>query len=122
MALGAASGRLSMLMKILTSVLVYRSLTRGKGRIAALIGARMGSAGGLRGLLAGGAGGAFLAPILQHMLDSIQRGGAMTPERLEEALGDARLLWLMKQTGMTRNELLAGLTAAARDQARASRG
>ena len=67
------------------------------------------------------AAGAFLAPILQHMLDSIQRGGAMTPERLEEALGEQRLLWLMKQTGMTRNELLAGLTAAARDQARASR-
>lgn len=115
MAAGAArSGRISMLMKILTSVLVYRSLTKGKGTIAALIGARMGRAGGLKGLLAGGAGGAFLAPILQHMLDSMRHGGATTPKAVEETLGEARIIWLMKQTGMTRAELLAGLAAAAR--------
>ena len=35
-------GRRLPLMKILMSVLAYRSITRGKGRIAALIGARMG--------------------------------------------------------------------------------
>jgi uncharacterized protein YidB (DUF937 family) len=114
MALSAARSGMSMLMKILTSVLVYRSLTKGKGTIAALIGARMGRAGGLKGLLAGGAGGAFLAPILQHMLDSKRHGRAMTPKGVEETLGDARILWLMKQTGMTRSELLSRLAATAR--------
>jgi len=122
MAAGAArSGRISMLMKILTSVLVYRSLTKGKGTIAALIGARMGRAGGLKGLLAGGAGGAFLAPILQHMLDSMRHGGATTPKAVEETLGEARIIWLMKQTGMTRAELLAGLAEVSGEAGRRAR-
>ena len=82
----------------------------------------MGRAGGLKGLLAGGAGGAFfLAPILQHMLDSMRHGGATTPKAVEETLGEARILWLMKQTGMTRAELLAGLAEVPGDAGRRAR-
>lgn len=107
-------GRRLPLMKILMSVLAYRSLIRGKGRIAALIGARMGRAGGLGGLLAGGAGGAFLSAALQHMLDNTRRGGAMTPQDIERALGEERIDWLMTQTGMSRKELLKGLSGNSR--------
>ncbi len=109
-------GRRLPLMKILMSVLAYRSLTRGKGRIAALIGARMGRAGGLGGLLAGGAGGAFLSAVLQHMLDN-SRHRAMTPQEIERVLGEERISWLMMQTGMKRKALLDGLAAASRDDA-----
>ncbi len=105
-------GRRSPLMKILMSVLAYRSLTRGKGRIAALIGARMGRAGGLGGLLAGGAGGAFLSAVLQHMLDSRQQRNAMTPEDIERTLGEERIRWLITQRGMNRKERLKGLSDA----------
>jgi len=108
-------GRRLPLMKILMSVLAYRSLTHGKGRIAALIGARMGRAGGLGGLLAGGAGGAFLSAVLQHMLDKTGRGRAMAPEDIERALGEERIRWLMTQTGMNRKELLKGLSSASRE-------
>ena len=107
----------SSLMKILMSVLAYRSLTRGKGRIAALIGARMGRAGGLGGLLAGGAGGAFLSAALQHMLDNARRRETMTPEDIERVLGEERIRWLMARSGMTRKQLLNGLSAAARGDA-----
>jgi uncharacterized protein YidB (DUF937 family) len=107
-------GRRLPLMKILMSVLAYRSLTRGKGRIAALIGARMGRAGGLGGLIAGGAGGAFLSAVLQHMLDNTRRGQAMTPQDIERTLGEERIRWLMTQTGMNRKELLKGLSDASR--------
>jgi uncharacterized protein YidB (DUF937 family) len=108
-------GRRLPLMKILMSVLAYRSLTRGKGRIAALIGARIGRAGGLGGLLAGGAGGAFLSAVLQHMLDHTGRGHAMAPEDIERTLGEERISWLMTQTGMNRKELLKGLSSASRE-------
>jgi uncharacterized protein YidB (DUF937 family) len=104
-------------MKILMSVLAYRSLTHGKGRIAALIGARMGRAGGLGGLLAGGAGGVFLSAVLQHMLDNRQRRDAMTSEDIERTLGEERISWLMAETGKTRKDLLKGLSDASRKNA-----
>jgi uncharacterized protein YidB (DUF937 family) len=110
-------GRRSPLMKILMSVLAYRSLTHGKGRIAALIGARMGRAGGLGGLLAGGAGGAFLSAVLQHMIDNRQRRDAMTPQDIERMLGEERISWLMAETGKTRKELLKGLSDVSRKNA-----
>lgn len=116
--LGAAlrGGRRLPLMKILMSVLAYRSLTRGKGRIAALIGARLGRAGGLGGLLFGGAGGAFLSAVLQHMIGNARGGETMTPAEIEQALGEKRIRWLMAETGMSRAELLKGLAAAPREQ------
>src|SRR5262245_14392185 len=116
--LGAAlrGGRRLPLIKILMSVLAYRSLTRGKGRLAALIGARLGRSGGLGGLLFSGAGGAALSAVLQHMLDQARRGDAMKPDDVEQTLGEQRIRWLMAQTGMTRKELLKGLSDAAHAQ------
>src|SRR5262245_23657282 len=94
--------RKSVLMRMLMGVLAYRSLTRGNGRLAALIGARLGRAGGLGGLLAGGAGGAFLSAVLTHMMDNLHRGGTVAAHDIERALGEDRIRWLMARTGMTR--------------------
>jgi uncharacterized protein YidB (DUF937 family) len=74
----------------------------------------MGGAGGLGGLLAGGAGGAFLSAVMQHMTEDRRRREAMTPEDIERTLGEERVRWLTTQTGMTRKELLNGLSNASR--------
>ena len=34
----------------------------------------------------------------------------MTPQELEKALGAERVAWLVEQSGMTKEELLAGLS------------
>jgi uncharacterized protein YidB (DUF937 family) len=107
---------LSPMMKLLVGLLAYRSLTKGKGRLAALIGAGMGRRGGLAGLFFGGAGGAFLSSVLQHTLDNLRRHpGPLAPDELEEALGEERIRWLMARTGLSRAELLAGLRAEVED-------
>jgi hypothetical protein len=92
-------------MTILLGALAYRSLTRGKGRLATLIG----------GLGASGRLGALASTILQQVLQSVrdaQRGShGASPDGLdvEQTLGEERIRWLMAETGMTRDELLAGL-------------
>ena len=112
---GAVNRRRSSLLKILMSVLAYRSLTKGKGTLAALIGARMGGAGGLGGLLTGGASGALLSAALQQMSEKSRRAKTMAPTDIERVLGEDRILWLMARTGMSRKDLLHGLSAAARN-------
>jgi uncharacterized protein YidB (DUF937 family) len=51
---------------------------------------------------------------MQHMTENRQRREAMTPEDIERSLGEERVRWLMSQTGMTRKELLKGLSNASR--------
>ena len=96
-------GVMSPLIKLALSALAFHSLTRGKGRLAALIAARMGLPGGLASLLTGGAGGAVFGAVLQHLLDALRKQNG--PDTLNE---DA-IQWLMTRTGMTRNELMAAL-------------
>src|SRR5687767_10372276 len=108
--LGLLRGR-GLVLKLLLGLVAYRSLTKGKGRLAAIIGAGFGRAGGLGSLFAGGAG----AALLQQVLDALRekgRGGPMAAADVEEALGEERIQWLMKQTGMSRAALIAGLSKA----------
>jgi hypothetical protein len=92
-------------MTILLGARAYRSLTKGKGQLATLIGG-MGASGRL---------GALLSTILQLVSPgggAGERAGPRTsPGSLDigEALGEERIQWLMVETGMTREELIAGL-------------
>jgi hypothetical protein len=107
---------MSPLIRLAFGALAFRSLTRGKGRLAALIAARMGLPGGLASLLTGGAGGAVFGAVLQHLLDALQKQGGHTAARGGEgALTEDAIQWLMTRTGMTRAELMAGLDRFHRD-------
>ena len=107
---------MSPLIKLALAALAFHSLTRGKGRLAALIAARMGLPGGLASLLTGGAGGAVFGAVLQHLLDALRKQGgpASSPAR-EDILNEDAIQWLMTRTGMTRNQLMAGLRRFSRD-------
>jgi len=81
--------------------------------------------GGLGGLLAGGAAGSVLSGGLNDLLNHLQQNGqgdvakswvsnepnqAISPDDLASALGADRINALTSQTGMSRDELLAGLS------------
>ncbi len=80
--------------------------------------------GGLGGLLQGGLGG-LLGGGLSDLLKQFQNNGQgdkaaswvatgpnkpIQPDELESALGEERIAWLTKQTGLSRRELLEGLS------------
>ena len=80
--------------------------------------------GGLGGLL-GGLGGGGLASGLRDLLDRFRQNGheekaqswvstgenrPIAPNELEQVLGAERIEWLMQQTGLPRDQLLAGLS------------
>lgn len=88
-------------------------------------GGASGSLGGLGGLLGGVLGGGALSGGLQDLLKQFQQNGqgakaeswvshgpneAVAPHELEQALGEERIQWLMHQTGLPRDQLLAGLS------------
>ena len=132
---GARRGGMSPLTLALMGVLAYRTM-KGKGRLADMIGmnptagtgmgAGMGGGlGGLGGLLAGGGIGKALSDGLEHLLGRFQANGQgdkaqswietganrpIAPGELEQALGTERVQWLMEQTGMSKQELMAGLS------------
>ena len=81
--------------------------------------------GGLGGLLGGGALGGILSGGLGDLLKQFQANGMgekadswvstgenkpIQPNELSRVLGEERISWLMEQTGMSRAELLAGLS------------
>jgi len=81
--------------------------------------------GGLGGLLAGGAAGSVLSGGLNDLLGQLQQNGqgdvakswvsnepnqAISPDDLASALGADRINALTAQTGMSREDLLAGLS------------
>ena len=81
--------------------------------------------GGLGGLLGGGAAGSILSGGLGDLLKQFQQNGmgdqadswvstgqnkTIAPSELERALGEERIAWLMQQTNLSREELLAGLS------------
>jgi uncharacterized protein YidB (DUF937 family) len=88
--------------------------------------ATTGGLGGLLGGLLGGAGaGGILSGGLGDLLKQFQQNGQgdkaqswiasgpnkpVLPGELEQALGPEKISWLMQQTGMARDELLAGLS------------
>jgi uncharacterized protein YidB (DUF937 family) len=81
--------------------------------------------GGLGALLAGGAAGSVLSGGLNDLLKQFQQTGqsdvakswvatgpnqAISPNDLASALGEDQISTLMSSTGMSRDELLAGLS------------
>ena len=81
-------------------------------------------AGALGGLLEGGAAGSILSGGLGGLLNQFQQNGqgdkaetwvakgpnkSVSAAELEQALGPDRIAWLMRETGLSREELLAGL-------------
>ena len=71
----------------------------------------------LGGLLTGGAGAALITTALQRVarrsrdkrLAKERMAKPVSPDDVEAALGEERIQWLMRQTGLTRDELMAGL-------------
>jgi uncharacterized protein YidB (DUF937 family) len=81
--------------------------------------------GGLGGLLAGGAAGSILSGGLGDLLKQFQQGGLgdaakswvgtgpnqpVSPDELSKALGADQIRMLMEHSGLSRDELLAGLS------------
>ena len=130
---GGGRGGMSSITMALLGVLAYRTL-KGKGRLADMIGtsgagapggAGGGLLGGLGGLLGGTAAGGILSGGINDLLKQFQQNGQgekadswvsagqnkpMTPQELETALGAERVQWLMEQTGLPKEQLLAGLS------------
>jgi uncharacterized protein YidB (DUF937 family) len=93
--------------------------TPGGGVLGGLLG------GGLGGLLAGGAAGSILSGGLNDLLNQFQQSGhsetanswvgtgpnkAISPDDLASALGADKVNALMAQSGMSRDQLLQGLS------------
>jgi uncharacterized protein YidB (DUF937 family) len=128
----------SPLLLALAGVLAYRTL-RGKGRLASILGMGEGDTskqapeatsvpgshvgGWLSNILGGGA----ISTGLQDLIDRFREKGhgetadswvstgpnrSISPPHFEETLGNERIEWLMQQTGMSREELLSGLSSA----------
>lgn len=105
-------------------LLAYKAL-KGKGGLAGMFGSGE-SAGASGGPLSGGAlGGGALGGGLKDLLDRFRQSGqeekaqswvakgpnkSIAPHELEQTLGEERIEWLMQQTGLPRDELLAGLS------------
>ncbi|HKS54996.1 MAG TPA: YidB family protein [Steroidobacteraceae bacterium] len=113
------SGGMSPVMVGLMGLLAYRTL-KGKGRLADMLGTGS-NATGAGGPLAGGALGSGLKDLLDRFRQSGHEAKAQSwvakgpnqpiaPNELETALGEERIQWLMEQTGMPKDQLLAGLS------------
>jgi uncharacterized protein YidB (DUF937 family) len=124
-------GGMSPITMALLGLLAYRTM-QGKGRLADMLGTTKtasGSSGGLGnvlgGLLGGGAAGGILSGGLADLVKQFQQNGqgdkvdswvAQGPNKpvstseLEHALGPDRIAWLTRETGMSREELLRGLS------------
>ena len=121
----------SPIMMALMGLLAYKAL-KGKSQPGMQPGGAPASGGGLGDLLSGGLGGLLgggvggaLSGGLNDLLKTFQQNGqgdkaeswisrgenkSIAPNELEHALGEERIGWLMQQTGMSRDELLKGLS------------
>jgi uncharacterized protein YidB (DUF937 family) len=117
---GGGGGGVSPITMALLGLLAYRTY-QGKGRLADMIGRKppepgAAAGGGLGGLLSGGLGD-LLKQFQQHGQEDKAKSWVssgpnqpVSPQELEEALGEERIGWLTQQTGMSREDLLAGLS------------
>ena len=130
--LGGSRRGMSPLTMALLGLIAYRAL-KGKN-LSDIFGGRGNAAGGslgdlfkdgLGGLLGGGAAGSVLSGGLGDLLKQFQTNGqgdkaeswvsndinkSVSVDELQRALGEERIAWLMRQTGMSREELLRGLS------------
>jgi uncharacterized protein YidB (DUF937 family) len=124
---GMRRGGMSPLTMALLGLLAYKTM-KGKN-LSDMFGAGAGGQagpgqGGLGGLLQGGLGG-LLGGGLNDLLKQFQNHGQgdkaaswvaagpnkpIQPSELENALGEERISWLTRQTGLSRQELLEGLS------------
>src|SRR3954468_4333347 len=132
---GTRRGGVSPITLALMGLLAYRTM-KGKGRLADMIGMNMpggqgsggfgGGLGGLGGLLGAGGLANVLSGGLGDLVKKFQENGhgdkaeswvstgankQIAPHELEQALGQERVEWLMQQTGMSKDELISGLSA-----------
>ena len=119
-------GMVSPTMLAVLGVLAYRTL-KGKGRLAEMLGSMSTPGASTGGSMAAGLGGGAILSGLKDLLDRFQQNNpntaakswvasgpnqSMSSEELERALGEERVQWLMAQTGMGKDELLAGLATS----------
>ncbi len=124
---GRSRGGMSPLTLALLGTLAYRTI-KGKGRLADILGIQ--SAPPKPAPQPGAAPDDVLSPRaisggLADLLNRFRQNGhadkaqswietgenkSIAPSELEEALGEERIAWLMTQTGMSREDLLAGLS------------
>jgi uncharacterized protein YidB (DUF937 family) len=127
-------GGMSPIILALLGLLAYRTF-QGKGRPADMPGRTPAGSdppatgGGLAdllgGLIGGGAAGSILSGGLGDLIKQFQQNGQgdkadswvakgpnkpLSSTELEQALGQERIDWLTQQTGMSREELLEGLS------------
>src|SRR5918994_3363856 len=126
-------GGTSPIMLGLMGLLAYRTL-KGKGKLADMLGTHQPGAnqagtdarsvptgGGLGGVLGGSSLGAGLKDLLNRFRqngqdDKVQSwvstgaNKSIAPNEIEQALGEERIQWLIEQTGMTREQMLEGLS------------
>jgi uncharacterized protein YidB (DUF937 family) len=101
----------------LIGLLAYRTL-KGKGRLADMLGTGPGASGAI--------GAGTLGKGLQDLLGRFREAGqgekaqswvsrgpnqTIAADELEDALGEERVQWLMEQTGLPKDQLLAGLSS-----------
>ena len=100
-------------------LLAYKAV-KGKVGLAGMLGQDT-SPGAAGGSLSGGALGGGLKDLLDRFRQNGQEAKAQSwvakgsnesiaPHELEQTLGEERIQWLMEQTGLPRDELLAGLS------------
>jgi uncharacterized protein YidB (DUF937 family) len=71
----------------------------------------------LGGLLTGGVGAALVATVVRHfrrrsrerLLSAEHPAQPVSSDEVEHALGEERIQWLIRRTGLTRDDLIAGL-------------
>ncbi len=124
---GGSRGGISPMTLALLGTLAYRTF-KGKGRLADMLGtnkpqnpAAPSSGMNLNDMLSPGA----LSGGLENLLNRFRQNGrgreaeswiatgenkTIAPSELEEALGEERMAWLMEQTDLSKEELLAGLS------------
>jgi hypothetical protein len=62
----------------------------------------------------------LLSSVLQHFFDRSREKRQARPiasHEVEEALGEERMQWLIKQTGLTRGEIIGGLSFPTEEEA-----
>lgn len=117
---GARRGGMSPIALAILGTLAYRAFKK-KGGLPRMAGEGQGRLESLGGILPGGALSEGLSALLNRFklngqgekAQSWIKDGPNTPiasHELEEALGGERMSWLLEQTGMSKAELLAGLS------------
>ena len=122
---GGARRGMSPLTMALLGLFAYKAM-KGKN-LSEMLGGKPGEPGALGNIMQGGLGSLLggLSGGLNDLLKQFQQNGLgdkadswvttgqnkpIEPDELERALGEERIAWLMQQTGMSRTELLTGLS------------